>query len=95
MSALYQDTAFRLSTAAVARLRDNAKRAGIPVPRYFRIIAGQLTRIANPAFDLSGASLIAAWTLACITRSSTACTRCAETWAYLRKRRGACGVRHV
>ncbi len=57
MSALYQDTAFRLSTAAVARLRDNAKRAGIPVPRYFRIIAGQLTRIANPAFDLSGGEL--------------------------------------
>jgi len=54
---MYQDTAFRLSAPAVARLRDNAKRAGIPVPRYFRIIASQLTRIASPTFDLSGGEL--------------------------------------
>jgi hypothetical protein len=57
MTALYNDTAFNLSAAAVARLRDNAKRAGMPVPRYFRVVASQLTRIANPGFDLSGGEL--------------------------------------
>lgn len=57
MSAQYDDTEFCLSTAAVARLRDNAKRAGLPVPRYFRIKAGQLTQVASPTFDLSGGEL--------------------------------------
>lgn len=57
MSMQYEDTAFSLSAAGIARLRDNAKQAGIPVPRYFRIVASQLTRIASPAFDLSGSDL--------------------------------------
>jgi hypothetical protein len=57
MSGMYDDTAFYMSHAAVARLRDNAKRTGIPVPRYFRIIASQLVQIANPKFELSGGAL--------------------------------------
>lgn len=57
MSALYNDTAFHLSTAGVVRLRENARQAGIPLPRYFRIVASQLTQIANPRFAVSGEDL--------------------------------------
>lgn len=57
MSAMYEDTIFRISHAAQTRLRESARQANIPVARYFRMKAVQLVKIADPKFNLTGDDL--------------------------------------